>query len=193
GDLLSSLGEGFAARQYYEKALDIRAKLAAQEPNRADYARDLSVSYERMGDLLSSLGEGFAARQYYEKALDIRAKLAAQEPNRADYARDLSVSYERMGDLLRSLGEGEAARQYYEKSLDIRLKLAQAEPNLLERQLDLVVSFYKLSFISPPKVKRDYLERALNILLALQGAGKLPPANAGWIAAIQQELSKIEG
>ncbi len=190
GDLLRSLGDGEAARQYYEKALDIRAKLAAQEPNRADYARGLSVSYNKMGDLLRRLGEGEAARQYYEKCHEILSKLAAAEPNRADYARDLSVSYNKMGDLLRSLGEGEAARQYYEKSLDIRAKLAAQEPNLLERQLDLVVSFYKLSFISQPKVKLDYLKRALNILFELQRAGKLPPENAGWIAAVQQELDR---
>ncbi|MDZ7352099.1 MAG: CHAT domain-containing protein [candidate division KSB1 bacterium] len=192
GDLMMGLGETEAARQYYEKALEIRAKLAAQEPNRADYARDLSVSYERMGDLLRSLGEGSAARQYYEKALEIAAKLAAQEPNRADYARDLSVSYERMGDLLRSLGEGSAARQYYEKALDIRLKLAAQEPNLLERQLDLVVSFYKLGLISPPPVKRDYLNRGLQILRALQKNGKLPPANAGWLAIMEQELAQTK-
>jgi hypothetical protein len=98
-----------------------------------------------------------------------------------------------MGDLLSSLGQGEAARQYYENSLDIRAKLAQAEPNLLERQLDLVVSFYKLSFLYQGKVKLDYLNRALQILLDLQRANKLPPQNAGWITAVQQELAKASG
>ncbi|NUM65857.1 hypothetical protein HUU39_11365 [candidate division KSB1 bacterium] len=74
--------------------------------------------------------------------------------------------------------------------MEIRAKLAQAEPDLLERRLDLVVSFYKISSLHQGKVKREYLQRALQILLELQRAGKLPPANAGWIAAIQQELAK---
>ncbi|NUM78327.1 tetratricopeptide repeat protein, partial [candidate division KSB1 bacterium] len=90
GDIWFDYGNSQSARQYYEKSLEIAAKLAQAEPNRADYARDLSVSYNKMGDLLRSLGEGEAARQYYEKSLEIRAKLAQAEPNRADYARDLS-------------------------------------------------------------------------------------------------------
>ena len=68
GDLQSSLGEGEAARQYYEKSLLLREQLVKQEPGRADYQRDLSVSYDRLGDLQRALGEGEAARQYYEKS-----------------------------------------------------------------------------------------------------------------------------
>ncbi|MDZ7404875.1 MAG: CHAT domain-containing protein, partial [candidate division KSB1 bacterium] len=171
GDLLIGLGEGEAARQYYEKALDIRAKLAQAEPNRADYARDLSVSYGQMGDLLRSLGEGEAARQYYEKCHEILSKLAAQEPNRADYARDLSVSYGRMGDLLRSLGEGEAARQYYEKDLEITAKLAQAEPNRADYARHLSVSYNNMGDLLISRgegfAARQYYEKALEIAAKL--------------------------
>ena len=68
-------------------------------PENADYARDLSVSYSKMGDLFRALGDGKQAREYYERALEVRQRLADSAPENADYARDLSVSYERMGDL----------------------------------------------------------------------------------------------
>ncbi|MDZ7276070.1 MAG: tetratricopeptide repeat protein [candidate division KSB1 bacterium] len=184
GILYEIAGQSGDARRYYEQARDAFED-AGDESEKAR-------AYRALGDIWVDYGNSQAARQYYEKALDIRAKLAAQEPNRADYARDLSVSYSKMGDLLRSLGEGSAARQYYEKALDIRLKLAAQEPNLLEPQLDLVVSFYKLGLISPPPVKRDYLNRGLQILRALQKNGKLPPANAGWLAIMEQELAQTK-
>jgi hypothetical protein len=42
---------GAAARDAFQKSLDIAQKLASAEPDRADYQRDLSVSFNKMGDL----------------------------------------------------------------------------------------------------------------------------------------------
>ena len=148
--------------------------LTKAEPNRADYQRDLSVSYEKLGDLLRSLGEGDEARAYHEKSLAIRERLAAAEPNRADYQRDLSVSYEKLGDLLRSLGEGEQARAYHEKSLAIRERLAAAEPNRADYQRDLSVSFIKLGdllrSLGEGEQARAYYEKSLAIRERLAAA-----------------------
>lgn len=47
GNLQRALGEGEAARQFYEKALQIRERLVAQEPMRADYLLDLVKSLIR--------------------------------------------------------------------------------------------------------------------------------------------------
>jgi hypothetical protein len=47
GDLLSALGQGEAARQFYQKSLDIRQRLVDQEPDRADYQIDLVISLFR--------------------------------------------------------------------------------------------------------------------------------------------------
>ena len=68
-------------------------------PENADYARDLSISYERLGDLAMSGGDPAAARRYYEDGLAIRKRLADAASENADYARDLSFSYVRLGDL----------------------------------------------------------------------------------------------
>jgi tetratricopeptide (TPR) repeat protein len=96
GDLYRALGQGELARDAFLKALGIRERLAASEPDRADYQRDLSVSYIKMGDLYSALGQGELARDAFLKALGIRERLAASEPDRADYQRDLVVSLVRI-------------------------------------------------------------------------------------------------
>ena len=73
-----------------------------QEPGRADYLRELSVSYDRMGDLVSALGAGDEARDFYSKALEIRERLVWRAPARADYAWDLAVALTRTGDVDRA-------------------------------------------------------------------------------------------
>ena len=50
GDLLSALGQGEQAKTLYEKSLLIIERLAADEPNRADYQTDLVVSLLRMAE-----------------------------------------------------------------------------------------------------------------------------------------------
>ena len=108
-----ALGNTGRAIQRYDIITNRFETLAQAEPDRADYQRDLSVSYNKMGDLYRALGQGEAARDAYAKALAIGETLAQAEPDRADYQRDLSVSYNKMGDLYRALGQGEAARDFY--------------------------------------------------------------------------------
>ena len=181
GDLQRALGEGEAARQFYEKALQIRERLVAQESGRADYLRDLAVSYSKMGDLQRALGEGEASRQFYEKALQIAERLVAQEPGRADYLRDLSVSYNKMGDLQRALGEGEASRQFYEKALRIRERLVAQEPGRADYLVDLVEVLLRIGEL-------DSVQRAVNILLDLKKTNRLSKSDEQTIAIAQQML-----
>ena len=97
GDALAGLGLGLEALKRARQVSELLLGRLKQEPERADYLRDLSVSYERMGDLLSGLGQGEQARQFYQKALQIAERLVQQEPERADYQTDLVVSLVRIG------------------------------------------------------------------------------------------------
>ena len=108
--------------------LKIHRRLSGAAPENADYARDLSVSYNKLGDLARSGGDPAAARRYYEDGLTIAKRLADAAPENADYARGLSISYDRLGDLARSGGDPAAARRYYEDGLKIRKRLADAAP-----------------------------------------------------------------
>ena len=76
----------------YQESLAIAQRLAAAEPDRADYQRELTVSYDQGGGPNGSGWNGDDARRL-SRALGLRRGLAAAEPDRADYQRDLSVSY----------------------------------------------------------------------------------------------------
>ncbi|MDR4485728.1 MAG: CHAT domain-containing protein, partial [Nitrospirales bacterium] len=138
-----TLGFTSLAFERYHTLTKVHEFRAQAEPDRADYQRDLSVSYNKMGDLYGALGEGEKAREACGKALAIRERLVQAEPDRADYQRDLSVSYEKMGDLYGALGEGEKAREACGKALAIRERLVQAEPDRADYQIDLVTSLVK--------------------------------------------------
>ena len=174
----------------------IMERLCEAAPENADYARDLSVSYNQMGDLFRALGDGTAARRYYEQALEVSERLAQAAPENADYARDLSVSYNKMGDLFRALGDGTAARRYYEQDLKIAERLAQAAPENADYARDLAVSYFKMyvtlassDFAEDPKNGRFWLQRTYDTLngMKLQGM-HLSPDDLEWLRQIEQAL-----
>ena len=125
---LAHTGRLLDVRDLWRRSADLFAGLSNAAPENADYARDLSVSYNKLGDLARSGGDPAAARRYYEDGLTIRKRLADAAPENADYARDLSVSYERLGDLARSGGDPAAARRYYEDMLKIAPAAARVQP-----------------------------------------------------------------
>lgn len=96
GDIYRVLGQDDEARLAFQRALDISQNLAVAEPDRTDFQRDLSVSYNKMGDIYRVLGEDDQARLAYQRSLDIRERLAAAQPDGADAAWDLVVSLFKM-------------------------------------------------------------------------------------------------
>ncbi|HET8683663.1 MAG TPA: tetratricopeptide repeat protein, partial [Micromonosporaceae bacterium] len=97
-------------------------------PGGTGSARDLSISYNKLGDLAVQSGQGEQAQALYRQGLTIRERLAQAEPGNTTSARDLSVSYERLGDLAVQSGQGEQAQALYRQGLTIAERLAQAEP-----------------------------------------------------------------
>lgn len=85
-----------AVQRYATLVRHFEQRVAA-EPDRADYQRDLSVSYNKMGDLYRVLGQGEKATEYYLKDLDIAQRLAQAEPDRADYQLDLVRTLAQIG------------------------------------------------------------------------------------------------
>ena len=82
----SSGGDPAAARRYYEDGLTIRKRLADAAPDNADYARDLSVSYNKLGDLAMSGGDPAAARRILRGRPDDREAAGRRSTENADYA-----------------------------------------------------------------------------------------------------------
>ncbi|WP_345702201.1 tetratricopeptide repeat protein, partial [Streptomyces avermitilis] len=119
--------------------------LAAGEPGNTTYARDLSVSYERLADLAVATGQAAEAERLLRQALTIAEGLAAGEPGNTTYARDLSVSYERLADLAVATGQAAEAERLFRQALTIAEGLAAGEPGNTTYARDLSVSYNKLA------------------------------------------------
>ena len=143
-DANHTLGYTRAPETRWHQVIDALRRLATTEPDRADYQRDLSISYERLGDLMVTLGRGDDALRFFQQSLDIATRLATTEPDRADYQRDLSISYNKLGDLMVTLGRGDDALRFFQQSLDIATRLATTEPDRADYQRDLSISYERL-------------------------------------------------
>ena len=68
------------------------------DPDNADWQRDLSVSYNKVGDVLVEQGNLTEALKSHRDSLTIAERLAKADPNNAGWQRDLSVSYNKVGE-----------------------------------------------------------------------------------------------
>ncbi len=99
GVVLVEAGDLAGARARFEQSLDLRERLAAQNPGSAEAQRDVSVSLERLGDVLVEAGDLAGARARFEKSLELRERLAAQNPGSAQAQRDVWVSLGKLASL----------------------------------------------------------------------------------------------
>jgi len=67
-------------------------RLVAAEPGNTTYARDLSVSYERLGVVAREAGDVATSEALFAGAVDSRRVLHRREPARVDLAEELSVA-----------------------------------------------------------------------------------------------------
>jgi tetratricopeptide (TPR) repeat protein len=147
-------------------------RLAGAEPDRADYQRDLSVSYERLGDLQRALGHGEQALELFTQSLEIAQRLAGAEPDRADYQRDLSISYNRLATSAMA-NDRSAALKYLSLDLQIARRLLALQPASADAAIDVAISLIQIAPLVPDPASPR--REARSILERLRAAERLNP------------------
>jgi tetratricopeptide (TPR) repeat protein len=154
----------------------------------ADWQRDLSVSFNKLGDVAGKLDD---ARVFYDQALAVRKALAGKDPSNTDWQRDLSVSVNKLGDVAVRAGKLADARAFYDQALAVRKALAGKDPSNTDWQRDLSVSFSKLGDVAVSAGKLDdaraFYDQALAVARALAGKD---PSNAGWQLDLCKSLAR---
>ena len=77
----ANLGDTQGALESYRKALAIRERLAAREPNNTDIQQEWGTSITRMGEVNLNLGKPSDAAEYLHKAIEIYDRLLAADPS----------------------------------------------------------------------------------------------------------------
>jgi tetratricopeptide (TPR) repeat protein len=123
-------------------------ELRRRVPDSADYARNLAVSYSKLGDLTLAMGDPQKAMPLYGQFQAIMEELRRRVPDSADYARNLAVSYSKLGDLTLSMGDPQEARALYRKYRAISEELRRRAPDSIEHAWDLAMSYSKLGDVA---------------------------------------------
>ena len=126
--MLVEQGKLDEALKAYRDGLAIRERLAAADRSNAEWQRDLSVSYDKVGDVLVAQGKLDEALKAYRDGLAIRERLAAADRSNTQWQRDLSISYNKVGDVLVAQGKLDEALKAYRDGLAIAERLAAADP-----------------------------------------------------------------
>ena len=191
-DCFISLGNLNGATKSCKEAVAAGEKLARHDPGNAQWQRDLSVIYERLGDVQRAQGDLAGALASYRQSLTIAEKLARQDPGNAQRQRDLSVSYEKLGDVQRAQGDLAGALASCRQSLTIAEKLARQDPGNAEWQRDLSVIYERLGEVQ--QAQGDLAGALASYRQGLTIREKLArqdPGNAQWQADVVASLVQI--
>lgn len=131
GNLYNFLGMLYYDEERYEDsereylaALDIRKKLAMQDPYL--YEQDLSMTYNNLGLLFSAVDKIAEAEEAYLTALGLRVRMA--ERNAEKYEQDLGRSLNNLGVFYSRIKRYEDSEAAHIKAFNIRKRLAEKYP-----------------------------------------------------------------
>jgi tetratricopeptide (TPR) repeat protein len=192
GNIAKARGDLNAALAAHGEARSAMERLAASDAGNADWQRDLSVSYDRVGDVLVKQGNLPDALKSYRASLVIAERLAASDAGDADWQRDLSVSNNKIGDVLVSQGNLPDALKSYRAGLVIRERLAASDAGNADWQRDVSVSNNKIGDVLvsqgnlPDALKSYRAGLVIRERLAASDAG-----NADWQRDLAASFGKL--
>jgi hypothetical protein len=97
GDFLARRGQpgdAEAALAHYQQSLSLRQQLREANPNSAQAARDLKISYERLSEMTAQQADGAAAALALQQhALALALQLHQQNPGSWFYQRSAATSF----------------------------------------------------------------------------------------------------
>ena len=195
GDILLAQGQINDAFEAYSTAFAICQRLAAKDPDNAEWQRDLSVSHGKLGGILLAQGQLADALKAYNADLAICQRLAAKDPDNAEWQRDLSVSHVNVGDILQAQGQLADALKAYNAYLAISQRLAAKDPNNADSQIDLAAACGKVVtvLLHQPETDRQEAQHLIRQGLAiLDSLGRKNPPSAHqtkcrvWLEDLQQ-------
>ncbi len=130
----------------HQKALALRQKLFAGEPNAAR-AISVASSYLRVGDVLLMCGKISETRENYREAVRILEPVFSAEPKNAAVQDKLASSFARLGQSILRSGSLSESLENYEKSLKIYQNLAAENPETTKYQRNVGIIFSYIGFV----------------------------------------------
>jgi tetratricopeptide (TPR) repeat protein len=137
GRIKQQRGDLSGALKSYSDSLATIERLANSDPGNAEWQRDLSVSYDRVGDVQKAQGDLSGALKSYSDSLAIIERLTNSDPGNAEWQRDLSVSFAKLANTHKQLGDKARASDYLRQGQAIMVRLTKLSPDNAQWKSDL--------------------------------------------------------
>jgi tetratricopeptide (TPR) repeat protein len=153
----------------YRKGLVIRRQLADSDKANAQWQRDLSISYMKLGDVLEAEQKHDDALTSYQMSFAVAERLPSGGERNVEWQRDRYVAQERIGDLLMEQGKFDDALAAFQNSLGLRQKLAATDFGNAQWQRDLFIIYDKIGDLELSQGWRDAAMASYQSSLDIRG------------------------
>ena len=138
GVLSGQLGE---YEKFYRKALDIRERLAAAEPDNPVWQNQLAKAEHHMGDVFLLTERLTEAELHYSRAVEIRTRLIREHPENRGFQSYLAEDHVNLGLLYSNMKRPADAEASYKTAEDLLGPLVRDHPEEVDYALSLSGAF----------------------------------------------------
>jgi tetratricopeptide (TPR) repeat protein len=182
GDVLLLQGRSEEALAAFQAARDIRERLLGQDPTNTDWARDLSISHDRIGEILVSKRRLDEALTEFTAGKTIAENLSSFDPQNPLLARDLSISHDKVGDALVAMDRLDEALAEFLAAKAIAENLSLLDLKNTQWARTLSISHDKVGDILVSKGRKDDGLAEYQASLAIRKRLLAQdPTNAEWV------------
>ncbi len=148
----ANLGDTNGALASYLKSLEIRERMARENPASLELQDQLASGYSGVADIYSGIGKLNEAANAYGRAIVIREHLQAENPADLKNRVDMAELYNFLGDTqgmegYANLGNVKGALASYRKSVRLREDLLNSAPSNRDYRVGLANSLMNLGFL----------------------------------------------
>lgn len=181
GHVLWEQGKRQAAREHFERYLDLSRELVRIDPARSDWRLELAYGHSNLGTVAQTEGRPAEALERFRATLRVIEALAREEPDDIEWQHELALTHNLLGETSRDLGRDLEALEHFEIDLELRRRLAAARPDHLHWREALGTSHDYLAVLLQHQGRNDeaweHLTAAHDLFEELV---EHDPANALW-------------
>jgi tetratricopeptide (TPR) repeat protein len=167
GVITAALSSGADALPAYEQAQQLYTVLAAREPSKLEWQRQLAACRNNISLELKKKGDFAGALAAAQEALALRQQVARDHPDDTGARNELARAWNNLGSIHHDRDEFAEAQHGYEQALAIREQLVSAYPKSGEYQFNLAHTHYNLGIIQRQTGKRSEALRTQQTALAI--------------------------
>jgi eukaryotic-like serine/threonine-protein kinase len=140
----ANLGDFEGALASQTKAMEIRQRVLAAEPENARAQKSVALSHNSFGNLFMGKGDSDQALMHFREAQRLRTAIADRDPTNLMSQREVALSHQWVGNALLQAKRPLEALESYDASLHMQRRLLQADPTKWGTTRDVTVALEKI-------------------------------------------------